>query len=107
MSYTRVNWEDAPSEKTPLDAEHLNVMDEGIKKLDEEKLDNTGDIAATKATFEESEELVELTSGAKTATILGIIAKAIGSIISHLKDNVVHIKSTERTNWDTAYDAKH
>ena len=32
MSYTRVNWEDAPSVATPLSASNLNKMDAGIKQ---------------------------------------------------------------------------
>lgn len=32
MSYTRVNWQDAPSVSTPLSASNLNKMDAGIKK---------------------------------------------------------------------------
>lgn len=107
MGYTRVNWEDAPSERTPLDAEHLNVMDEGIETLDKEKMNNTGDIATTKVTFEESETLENLTSGTKTKTIFGILAKAVSSLISHIGDNEKHITSTERKNWTAAYNAKH
>lgn len=30
MSYTRVNWQNAPSTATPVNAENLNTMDEGI-----------------------------------------------------------------------------
>jgi hypothetical protein len=30
MSYTRVNWEDSPSTKTPINATNLNTMDKGI-----------------------------------------------------------------------------
>lgn len=30
MAYTRVNWEDLPSTETPINAENLNKMDEGI-----------------------------------------------------------------------------
>ena len=32
MSYTRVNWQDAPSVSTPLSASNLNKMDAGIKQ---------------------------------------------------------------------------
>lgn len=39
MSYTRVNWQDAPSVSTPLTASNLNKMDAGIKQ-------NTDDIEA-------------------------------------------------------------
>ncbi len=34
MSYERINWEDAPSTKTPINAENLNKMDAAIKKHD-------------------------------------------------------------------------
>ena len=30
MAYNKINWEDAPSTATPLDAENLNHMDDGI-----------------------------------------------------------------------------
>ena len=30
MSYTRVNWQNAPSTATPVNAENLNTMDKGI-----------------------------------------------------------------------------
>ena len=30
MAYNKINWEDAPSTATPLDAENLNRMDDGI-----------------------------------------------------------------------------
>jgi len=30
MSYTRVNWQNAPSTATPVNAENLNIMDKGI-----------------------------------------------------------------------------
>ena len=41
MSYKRVNWEDAPSEKTPINAENLNNMDAGIKELENGLMDGT------------------------------------------------------------------
>jgi hypothetical protein len=34
MSYTKVNWENFPSRKTPLSAENLNLMDNTIAALD-------------------------------------------------------------------------
>jgi len=34
MAYTRVNWEDLPSTDTPINAVNLNIMDEGIYDLD-------------------------------------------------------------------------
>ena len=35
MSYKRVNWENAPSEETPVNADNLNNMDEGIKNIED------------------------------------------------------------------------
>lgn len=32
----RIDWEDKPSKDTPLDAEHLRTLDEGIKRVDTE-----------------------------------------------------------------------
>lgn len=36
MAYTRVNWENLPSTKTPVNADNLNKMDKGIKDLETE-----------------------------------------------------------------------
>ena len=35
MAYTRVNWEDLPSTATPRNATNLNIMDKGIKDLED------------------------------------------------------------------------
>ena len=34
MAYKRVNWENLPSTKTPVNADNLNKMDEGIANID-------------------------------------------------------------------------
>jgi len=34
MAYNRINWEDAPSTETPLNADNLNAMDAGIAAVD-------------------------------------------------------------------------
>lgn len=39
MSYTKTNWENKPSRKTPIDAENLNHMENGIAEA-HEQLDN-------------------------------------------------------------------
>lgn len=55
MSYTRVNWQNAPSTATPVNAENLNTMDKGIadahsqlastvKKVNGELPDETGNV---------------------------------------------------------------
>ncbi|MGN0506630.1 MAG: hypothetical protein ACI4FZ_08720 [Lachnospiraceae bacterium] len=107
MAYKRVNWEDAPSENTPLDAEHLNQMDEGIAKLDEEKMDKSGNADDAIVKFEESANLQKINSGSKLSMLFGVVANAISSLISHLSDTVSHITSTERTNWNDANSKKH
>ena len=33
MAYERVNWENLPSTNTPVNADNLNKMDEGLKLL--------------------------------------------------------------------------
>jgi len=50
MAYTRVNWQNSPSHATPLSAENLNVMDEGIYDLDAAVTEATGDIADLETT---------------------------------------------------------
>jgi len=109
MSYIRVIWKDAPSEDTPIDAEHLNQMDEGIAKLDEEKLRSDGDIAQTTVTFGASgeESLPDLQSGSKTSALFAILAKAVSMLRIHLLDKVCHISEAERTKWSAASEAKH
>ena len=46
MAYERVNWENLPSTKTPVNADNLNKMDEGIKDLETElsKKANSSDV---------------------------------------------------------------
>lgn len=53
-------------------------------------------------TYTESEALVKLTSGEKLSVAFGKISKAITDLITHLADNVKHITSSERTNWNAA-----
>lgn len=39
MSYTRVNWENGEQGGTPLSAQNLNIMDQGISALEDEVID--------------------------------------------------------------------
>ena len=50
--------------------------------------------------FEESKDLTPLSSGGKSGTLFGKLAKAVNELISHLKDDVKHITSDERTDWN-------
>ena len=51
-------------------------------------------------TYTEATNNTTLTSGEKISIAFGKISKAISSLISHLSDNISHITSTERTNWN-------
>lgn len=39
MSYIKINWEDYPSVKTPINADNLNHMDNGISQLSDQMND--------------------------------------------------------------------
>jgi len=68
MSYKRVNWENAPSEETPVNADNLNNMDEGIKNIEDgttkvanaSEADNSQTVRGLHLEFVESgEEIME------------------------------------------------
>ena len=72
MAYTRVNWQNSPSHATPLSAENLNVMDEGIKNLDDSMTEATDDISTLETTVSghtTSISALETTVGEHTADI--------------------------------------
>lgn len=48
-----------------------------------------------------------LASGETLSVAFGKLAKIVSSFMSHITDMVMHITSTERTNWDSAYSDKH
>ena len=54
-NYDRVNWEDAPSKETPLNAENLNNMDAGIEAVDE-ALEN---VAERVSSFDDRMDLLD------------------------------------------------
>lgn len=55
ITYERVNWEDAPSTATPWDAEHLNIMDEGIEQVTE----HSSDLEETVDYLDDRQEVLE------------------------------------------------
>lgn len=59
------------------------------------------DINEQAPSYDESTTLENLTSGEKMSLAFGKIAKAIRDFISHLTDGVKHIKSDERTTWNS------
>lgn len=99
MAYNRVNWEDAPSTKTPVSAENLNKMDAGIfandKKLRKaisikqevddsaENIDSTLIESLPAATSAEDTDIMILENATKTqkitwGTILNLIKAKLG-----------------------------
>ena len=99
MAYNRVNWEDAPSTKTPVSAENLNKMDAGIfandKKLRKaisikqevddsaENIDSTLIKSLPAATSAEDTDIMILENATKTqkitwGTILNLIKAKLG-----------------------------
>ena len=99
MAYNRVNWEDAPSTKTPVSAENLNKMDAGIlandKKLRKaisikqevddsaENIDSTFIESLPAATAAEDTDIMILENATKTqkitwGTILNLIKIKLG-----------------------------
>ena len=57
--------------------------------------------------YEEPDTLSKLTVGEKLSDTFGKLSKAISDLISHINDNIRHITSTERENWDDAYNKRH
>ena len=71
MAYNRVNWQNSPSHSTPLSAENLNVMDEGIKNLDDSMTElqtsvegNTEDISDLKEDLDEATNCFDVVTSA-------------------------------------------
>ncbi len=57
--------------------------------------------------YDEAEELSELESGRSIFKEFGKLKKAVSDLIGHIRDKVIHITSTERTNWNDANTKKH
>lgn len=67
LDYTEIDWEDAPSTRTPLNSSNLNLMDRGIAALYQDVADLeqlVTDLTARVEALENSGE--ELTSGEET-----------------------------------------
>ena len=57
--------------------------------------------------YEEPDTLSKLTVGEKLSDTFGKLSKAVSDLITHINDNIHHITSKERENWDDAYNKKH
>ena len=64
MAYERVNWENLPSTKTPVNADNLNKMDEGIANA----VEKTGDTMTGDLLFENKNDYAAIR---KTRTLNG------------------------------------
>lgn len=54
MGYTRVNWQDEEEGNTPLCADNLNIMDEGILDIDTELSGTKTDLAELDQKYNDS-----------------------------------------------------
>ena len=94
MKYTENYGFDMPEGTDFVDVEHFNTNTEMMDKL-------------LCPEYTEGKTLTELSSGEKLATGFGKLAKAVKDLISHLADEVGHITSAERVNWNDANTKKH
>lgn len=107
LEYERINWENAPSTETPINAENLNIMDNAIAALFtylselEERIDNLSqqDATAMTATFgEPGEEGVDEAPLQTSGSSIGNIVTGIHSRIRALQNGGgVNIKF--ETDW--------
>lgn len=58
-------------------------------------------------TVEEAEQLTKLSDGNTMKTIIGKTAKAISTLIEHIKDMSVHVSAADRTAWNEKASSKH
>ena len=57
--------------------------------------------------YEETETLTNLTVGEKLSDTFGKLSKAVSELIAHISDNIRHITSEERAEWNDANSKKH
>lgn len=86
MAYERVNWENLPSTNTPVNADNLNKMDEGIANIENElKLLNKNTIQEQQKQIEQlQKEIKELKGGNSSWVSLGntVYYKKVGNVIT-------------------------
>lgn len=58
-------------------------------------------------TYTEAASTAKLVSGEKLSAAFGKISKAVSDLLLHLSDNIRHITSSERTNWNNAHNNSH
>lgn len=90
--YEPVGWKNYPDKTTSISAENLNHMDEGIKKLDTEKL-NIDKITQSTAVNQDG---YALDAREKNASISGTMANQISELNTNLKNAVIVKTYTKR-----------
>lgn len=101
MAYTKINWENSPSTKTPINATNLNHMDNGIYQ-------NTEDITKAKSDLKScQDEVTKLNEDTvKTISVNGIPQTMINNNVNIMVDNktVYGIKrrltSNSASSWE-------
>lgn len=95
---------------TPVNAENLNHMDEGILNLDQNKVNVTdGDVSDTVATFDQNPTTASenIASGDRLGTLFGKIYNVIKDFFSHKSDKEIHTTQDEKNSWNNSLsDAK-
>lgn len=103
MSYEKVNWKNYPDKSTLISAENLNHMDEGIKKLDTEKL-NIDKITQSTAVNQDG---YALDAREKNASISGTMANQISELNTNLNavntnlNNATKITASSTVTWSS------
>lgn len=107
MAYERVNWENLPSTKTPVNADNLNKMDKGIKDLETElsKKANSADVY-TKTEIDDTLLAMERMTGSiigdsSTITISIDTNKQYVFINSHVFNREIVIITIFQSNMNT------
>ena len=95
MAYTRVNWQNSPSHATPLSAENLNVMDEGIYDLDAAITEATGDIADLETTV--SGHTTSIQTNTSNISTLQTTVSGHTSAISGIEGDIGDLSELETT----------
>lgn len=112
MNYERINWENAPSTDTPLDADNLNKMDEALDTLNREVAKTRSDVQEVEETAASLESQIagiirledgsttgdaELINGrvGKDGTTYQTIGDAIRGQIGDLRDHVIEVSDDE------------
>lgn len=123
MSYIKINWQDSPSTSTPMNADNLNHMDEGIADVDERvgtlegesKVSsfNSRSGAVSPAQGDYSIEQISPSEGAEEGQVPTVdengnfvmqTPASVPTQLSDLSDDATHrtVSDTEKNTWNTA-----